>query len=146
MSAQFESFLYPFVIMFTVPLAIIGVILILFITNTTFSLISGIGVLVLVGIVVNNGIVYVDYVNQLTRKEGMSLKEAIIKGCQVRLRPILMTALTTIFGLLPLALKLGEGSELWSPLGISVIGGLLFSTILTLIFIPVLYYIFSKKK
>ncbi|MEO0097482.1 MAG: efflux RND transporter permease subunit [candidate division WOR-3 bacterium] len=146
MAAQFESFLYPFVIMFTVPLAIIGVIFILFITNTTFSLISGIGVLVLVGIVVNNGIVYVDYVNQLIRKEGMSLKEAIIKGCQVRLRPILMTALTTIFGLLPLALKLGEGSELWSPLGISVIGGLLFSTILTLIFIPVLYYIFSKKK
>jgi len=146
MSAQFESFLYPFVIMFTVPLAIIGVIFILFITNTTFSLISGIGVLVLVGIVVNNGIVYVDYVNQLIRKEGMSLKEAVIKGCQVRLRPILMTALTTIFGLLPLALKLGEGSELWSPLGISVIGGLLFSTILTLIFIPVLYYIFSKKK
>ncbi|MEO0087039.1 MAG: efflux RND transporter permease subunit [candidate division WOR-3 bacterium] len=146
MSAQFESFLYPFVIMFTVPLAIIGVILILFITNTTFSLISGIGVLVLVGIVVNNGIVYVDYVNQLIRKEGMSLKEAIIKGCQIRLRPILMTALTTIFGLLPLALKLGEGSELWSPLGISVIGGLLFSTILTLIFIPVLYYIFSKKR
>ncbi len=146
MAAQFESFLYPFVIMFTVPLAIIGVIFILFITNTTFSLISGIGVLVLVGIVVNNGIVYVDYVNQLIRKEGMLLKEAIIKGCQIRLRPILMTALTTIFGLLPLALKLGEGSELWSPLGISVIGGLLFSTILTLIFIPVLYYIFSKKK
>ncbi|MCX7837360.1 MAG: efflux RND transporter permease subunit [candidate division WOR-3 bacterium] len=146
MAAQFESFLYPFVIMFTVPLAIIGVIFMLLITNTTFSLISGIGILVLVGIVVNNGIVYVDYVNQLIRKEGMPLKEAVIKGCQIRMRPILMTALTTIFGLLPLALKLGEGSELWSPLGISVIGGLLFSTVLTLIFIPVLYYIFSKKE
>jgi HAE1 family hydrophobic/amphiphilic exporter-1 len=145
MAAQFESFLYPFIIMFTIPLAIIGVIFILLITNTTFSLISGIGLLVLVGIVVNNGIVYVDYVNQLRREEKLGLKEAVIKGCQVRMRPILMTALTTIFGLLPLALKIGEGSELWSPLGISVIGGLTFSTFLTLVFIPVLYYLFSKK-
>ncbi len=145
MAAQFESFLYPFIIMFTIPLAIIGIIFILLITHTTFSLISGIGLLVLVGIVVNNGIVYVDYVNQLRREEKLELKEAVIKGCRIRMRPILMTALTTIFGLLPLALRIGEGSELWSPLGISVIGGLTFSTFLTLVFIPVLYYLFSKK-
>ncbi|MEO0114109.1 MAG: efflux RND transporter permease subunit [candidate division WOR-3 bacterium] len=144
MAAQFESFRDPFIIMFTIPLAIIGVIWALFITGTTLSVISGIGVLVLVGIVVNNGIVYIDYVNQLRRKRGMSLEEAVKYGGKIRMRPILMTALTTIFGLLPLALKIGEGSELWSPLGRAVIGGMIVATFLTLIFIPVLYTSFEK--
>jgi len=144
MAAEFESFRDPFIIMFTIPLAIIGVIWALFITGTTLSVISGIGVLVLVGIVVNNGIVYIDYVNQLRRFRGMELEEAVKYGGKIRMRPILMTALTTIFGLLPLALKIGEGSELWSPLGRAVIGGMIVSTFLTLIFIPVLYTSFEK--
>ncbi len=146
MAGQFESFRDPFVILFTVPLAAIGVLWMLFITGTTLSLISGIGMLVLVGIVVNNGIVYIDYVNQLRKKKNMPLEEAVKYGGEVRLRPILMTALTTIFGLLPLALKIGEGAELWSPLGRSVIGGMLFSTFLTLIFIPVLYFTFERRR
>jgi HAE1 family hydrophobic/amphiphilic exporter-1 len=145
MAAQFESFRDPFIIMFTIPLAVIGVLWILFITGTTLSVISGIGVLVLVGIVVNNGIVYIDYVNQLRHNKGLTLEEAVKEGGRVRMRPILMTALTTIVGLLPLALKLGEGSELWSPLGRSVIGGMIVSTFLTLIFIPVLYTVFENR-
>jgi len=145
MAAQFESFRDPFIIMFTIPLAVIGVLWILFITGTTLSVISGIGILVLVGIVVNNGIVYVDYVNQLRRNKGLSLEEAVKEGGRIRMRPILMTALTTIFGLLPLALKIGEGSEMWSPLGRSVIGGMIVSTFLTLIFIPVLYTVFENR-
>jgi HAE1 family hydrophobic/amphiphilic exporter-1 len=145
MASQFESFRDPFIIMFTIPMAIIGVVWILFITGTTLSVISGIGVLVLVGIVVNNGIVYIDYVNQLRKKQNMPLEEAVIYAGKIRMRPILMTALTTIFGLIPLALKIGEGSELWSPLGRSVIGGMIVSTFLTLIFIPVLYTVFEKR-
>ena len=113
-------------------------------TGTTLSIVSGVGVLVLVGIVVNNGIVYVDYVNQLRRDQGMALEEAVKEGGRVRMRPILMTAFTTIFGLLPLALQIGEGSEFWSPLGRAVIGGMIVSTFLTLIFIPVLYTSFEK--
>ncbi|MEO0098028.1 MAG: efflux RND transporter permease subunit [candidate division WOR-3 bacterium] len=145
MAGQFESFRDPFIILFTIPLAAIGVLWALFLTGTTLSLISGIGMLVLVGVVVNNGIVYIDYVNQLRRQKGMPLEEAVKFGGEVRLRPILMTALTTIFGLLPLALKIGEGAELWAPLGRSVIGGMVFSTFLTLIFIPVLYTTFEKR-
>lgn len=144
MASQFESFRDPFIIIFTIPFAIIGVLWALFITGTTLSIVSGVGVLVLVGIVVNNGIVYVDFVNQLRRKEGMALEDAVKEGGRVRMRPILMTAFTTIFGLLPLALQIGEGSEFWSPLGRAVIGGMLVSTFLTLIFIPVLYTSFEK--
>jgi HAE1 family hydrophobic/amphiphilic exporter-1 len=144
MASQFESYRDPFVIMFTVPLGIIGVIWMLFLTGTTLSVISGIGVLVLVGVVVSNGIVYIDYVNQLRRFHGLSLHEAVKEGGRIRMRPIIMTALTTIFGLVPLALKLGEGAELWSPLGRAVIGGLVVSTFLTLIFIPVLYTSFEE--
>lgn len=145
MASQFESFRDPFIILFTIPLAVIGVIWILFITKTTLSVISGIGILVLAGIVVNNGIVYIDYVNQLRRKQNMKLEEAVAYAGRIRMRPILMTALTTIFGLIPLALKLGEGSELWSPLGRAVIGGMIVSTFLTLVFIPTLYTAFEKR-
>ncbi|MBN2464348.1 efflux RND transporter permease subunit [candidate division WOR-3 bacterium] len=144
MASQFESFRDPFIIIFTIPFALIGVLWSLFITGTTLSLVSGVGVLVLVGIVVNNGIVYVDFVNQLRRNEGMALEEAVKEAGRIRLRPILMTAFTTIFGLLPLALQIGEGSEFWSPLGRAVIGGMVVSTFLTLIFIPVLYTSFEK--
>lgn len=145
MASQFESIREPFVILFTIPLAVIGVIWILLLTGTALSLISGIGVLILVGVVTKNGIVYIDYVNQLRRKQGMELEQAAMRGGQIRMRPIIMTALTTMFGLIPLALKIGEGSELWSPLGRAVIGGLFVSTFLTLIFIPTMYVTFERS-
>lgn len=145
MASQFESFRDPFIIMFTVPFALIGVLWALFITRTPLSVTSGLGVLVLIGVVVNNGIVYIDYVNQLRRRKGMALTDAVKEGGRVRLRPILMTSLTTIFGMLPLALEIGEGSELWAPLGRAMVGGMIVSTLLPLVFIPVLYVIFENR-
>ncbi len=145
MASQFESLRDPFIIMFTLPFAAIGVLWILFLTRTNISVISLLGLLILVGVVVNNGIVYIDYVNQLRRKHGFHLIDAVKEAGRVRLRPILMTSLTTVFGSLPLALQLGEGSELWSPLGRAVVGGMLVSTFLPLIFIPVLYTIFETR-
>jgi HAE1 family hydrophobic/amphiphilic exporter-1 len=145
MASQFESVRDPFIIMFTVPFALIGVLWALFITKTALSVTSGLGILVLMGIVVNNGIVYIDYCNQLRRNKGMGLFDAVKEAGRVRLRPILMTSLTTIFGLIPLALQLGEGSELWSPLGRAIIGGMIVSTFLPLVFIPVLYVIFENR-
>ena len=144
MAAQFESLLDPFIIMFSVPFAITGVIWALLITGKTLNIISFIGMIMLVGIVVNNAIVLVDYTNIL-RARGISLREAILTSGRRRLRPILMTALTTIFALLPLALSRGEGSEMWSTLAISVIGGLLVSTIVTLIFVPTIYSILEER-
>ncbi len=144
MASQFESFRDPFIIMFTVPFALIGVLWTLFLTKTALSVTSGLGVLVLMGIVVNNGIVYIDYTRQL-RAKGMALLDAVKEAGRVRLRPILMTSLTTIFGLIPLALQIGEGSELWSPLGRAIVGGMLVSTFLPLVFIPVLYVIFEMR-
>jgi len=138
MAAQFESLLHPFLIMFTVPMGLSGSFLALFLTGQTINVISVIGIVVLVGIVIDNAIVKVDYTNQL-RRSGLRLRESVVEGSAVRLRPILMSSITTIFGLIPLALGLGEGAELQRPLGISVIGGLLFSTFLTLILIPVIY-------
>ncbi|MFC5602215.1 efflux RND transporter permease subunit [Sporosarcina koreensis] len=144
MAAQFESFKYPFVIMFSVPLMVIGVAVGLFVTNTPVSVTAVIGILVLVGIVVNNGIVLVDYINQ--RKEaGMSSYDAIIASVRDRVRPILMTALTTILGLLPLALGIGEGTEMNQPMGIAVIGGLISSTFLTLYIVPIIYSLFDRQ-
>ncbi|EAZ87541.1 efflux RND transporter permease subunit [Lysinibacillus fusiformis] len=144
MAAQFESFKYPFVIMFTVPLMIIGVAIAMFATNTLIGVTSVIGILVLVGIVVNNGIVLVDYINQ-QKANGMSAYEAILLATQDRLRPILMTALTTILGLLPLALGIGEGTEMNQPMGIAVIGGLVTSTLLTLYIVPIVYSLVDKE-
>ncbi|MEG0260658.1 MAG: efflux RND transporter permease subunit, partial [Lysinibacillus sp.] len=144
MAAQFESFKYPFVIMFTVPLMIIGVVVALFATNTLIGVTSVIGILVLVGIVVNNGIVLVDYINQ-KKVEGMRTYDAILLATQDRLRPILMTALTTILGLLPLALGIGEGTEMNQPMGIAVIGGLITSTVLTLYIVPIVYSLIDKQ-
>ncbi len=142
MAAQFESFLGPFVIMFSIPFAFIGVVFGLLATDTTLSVVGMIGVLILVGIVVKNGIVLIDY-TILCRERGMSIIEATTVAARSRLRPILMTALTTICGMIPMAIGLGEGSELWMSLGITVAWGLSISTLVTLIFIPVLYCSFS---
>jgi len=144
MAAQFESFVDPFVILFSIPFAVTGVIWALLITGKTLSIISLVGMIMLVGIVVNNAIVLVDYIN-IMRARGFGLREAILVTGPRRLRPVLMTAFTTIFALLPLALRTGEGSELWSPLAVSVIGGLLVSTLITLVFVPVMYSIFEAR-
>jgi HAE1 family hydrophobic/amphiphilic exporter-1 len=145
LASLFESFLYPFIIMFSVPLAVVGVILILFVTGTSISLGVYIGGIMLGGLVVNNSIILVDYTNTL-RQQGSSREEAVIEGGRARLRPILMTALTTILGLLPLAAGIGKGAEMRSPLAITVIGGLTTSTFMTLIVIPVIYSLFEETR
>ncbi|MCF8219031.1 MAG: efflux RND transporter permease subunit [Bacteroidales bacterium] len=144
MASQFESLKMPFIIMFSIPFAFSGVILALLITNTTLSIIAGLGAIMLIGIVVKNAIVLVDYIN-LMRERGYELDQAIILSGKSRLRPVLMTAMTTILGMLPLALSTGEGSEIWSPMGISVIGGLIASTIITMIIVPVIYRLFATR-
>ncbi|WP_019412465.1 efflux RND transporter permease subunit [Paenisporosarcina sp. TG20] len=144
MAAQFESFKYPFVIMFSVPLMIIGIAFGLFTTQTPISITAVIGILVLVGIVVNNGIVLVDFINK-RKEDGYSSYDAIVYSSRDRVRPILMTALTTILGLAPLAIGLGEGTEINQPMGIVVIGGLISSTLLTLYVIPVIYSLFDRE-
>ena len=138
MAAQFESFRDPFIIMFSLPFAFSGVFLALWLTGTTLSLIALIGAVMLVGIVVKNGIVLIDYIN-LNKVRGSTVKRAVISGGKSRLRPVLMTTLTTILGMFPMALGIGEGSEIWQPMGIAIIGGLTLSTILTLIVIPSIY-------
>lgn len=143
MASQFESLVYPFIIMFAVPLAISGGIFALAITGKVISMPGIIGVIMLTGIVVNNGIVLVDYINTL-RKKNMGVEEAILKAGPTRLRPILMTTLTTVLGLLPMAIGIGEGSEATAPLALVVIGGLLLSTVLTLVLIPVMYALLNK--
>ena len=149
MATQFESLVYPFLIMFTIPLAFTGVFLALWGTGTPLSLIALIGAIMLVGIVtkngIENGIVLVDYTNLLVER-GASLFDAVVAGGKSRLRPVLMTSFTTILGMLPLALGTGEGSETWQPMGIAVIGGLTFSTLLTLLVVPVLYSVFVNRR
>ena len=144
MASLFESFLDPFIVMFSVPFAFSGMALGLFISGVNLSVLAFLGLVMLVGIVVNNAIVLVDYINIL-RRSGMPLLEAVVSAGKNRLRPVLMTTLTTLFGMLPLALSRGEGSELWQPLGVSMLGGLSFSTFITLILVPVLYVIFEKR-
>lgn len=143
MASQFESLVDPFVIMFTVPMAIIGVLPGLFITGYNLSVVSIIGLVMLAGIVVNNAIVLVDYINTI-RKKGRSMKEAILEAGPVRLRPIMMTALTTILALLPIGFGVGEGAEVQAPMAIVVISGLIVATFLTLYIVPVLYTIFER--
>lgn len=143
MASQFESFSKPAIIMFSVPFAITGVILALLITGTSLDMIGALGVVMLVGIVVKNGIVLVDYIN-LMRDRGYELNEAIAMSGASRLRPVLMTAFTTILGMVPMALANSEGSEMWQPMGIVVIGGLLVSTLVTLFIVPVMYAILSR--
>lgn len=144
MASQFESFTMPFVIMFSIPFAFTGVVVALFITGTTLSLVAALGAVLLIGIVVKNGIVLIDFTN-LMRDRGMELYEAIAVSGKSRLRPVLMTAATTILGMLPLALSTGEGAEIWRPMGITVIGGLVFSTMVTMVVVPVMYGIMARR-
>ena len=143
MASQFESLVDPFIVMFTIPLCAMGVIGILYLTNTPLGVMALIGVVMLAGIAVNNGIVLVDYINQL-RATGMELYRAVEAAGADRMRPVLMTAGTTILGMVPLALEIGSGSELWAPLGRVVIGGLTTTTFLTLYVIPILYIVFER--
>ena len=145
MASQFESLLHPFVILFTIPLALTGAVLGLWLTGASLSVVVFIGLIMLAGIVVNNAIVLITRINQL-REAGLERVHAIIEGGRARLRPIVMTTLTTTLGLLPLALGLGEGSELRAPMAITVIGGLLLSTLLTLIVIPVVYSLLDRRR
>ena len=145
MASKFESLMHPFIILFTIPLGLIGVIWALLLTESAVSVIVLIGVVMLAGIVVKNAIVLVDYINRL-REEGVAREEAIVEAGRVRLRPILMTTLTTILGLVPMALGLGEGAEIRQPMAITVIGGLAVSTLLTLIVIPVVYSVLGGKR
>jgi HAE1 family hydrophobic/amphiphilic exporter-1 len=145
MASQFESLLHPFVILFSVPFALIGLLVTLYVTDTTVSIVVLIGAILLAGIVVNNAIILVDYTNQL-RRQGASKLEALRQAGEVRLRPILMTTATTVLGLLPMALGLGEGSELRSPMALTVIGGLLTSTALTLLIIPAVYSLLDRGR
>jgi HAE1 family hydrophobic/amphiphilic exporter-1 len=145
MASQFESLLHPFVIMFTMPMAVAGVVLTLLITGTSVSVMVLIGLIVLAGIVTNNGIVLVDYANQL-RARGVPKVEALIQAGQVRMRPILMTALVTVLGLLPMSLGIGEGAEMRAPLALTLMGGLISATALTLIVLPALYATLDRSR
>nr|WP_254200234.1 efflux RND transporter permease subunit [Lysobacter sp. MMG2] len=144
MASQFESLLHPFVILFTIPLALVGAVLALLITNSPVSVVVFIGLILLVGLVVKNAIILVDKVNQL-REAGVPKREALVEGARSRLRPIIMTTTCTLFGFLPLALAMGEGAEVRSPMAITVIGGLLVSTLLTLVVIPVVYDLLDRR-
>jgi HAE1 family hydrophobic/amphiphilic exporter-1 len=140
MAAQFESIVHPLGVMFTVPLGLIGVILILLFTGKTLSLPSLLGVIILAGVVVNNGIVLVDYVNQL-RARGMAKDEAIVQGSLTKMRAMLLTAVVAIVGMLPMAISTGEGAEMRAPIALSVVGGMIVSTFLMLVIIPTVYSI-----
>ena len=142
MAAQFESLTYPFILILSVPFAMSGVLMALFITNTTLSVMSLLGSIMLIGIVVKNGIVLIDY-TILCRERGQSVLNAVVTAGKSRLRPVLMTTMTTILGMIPMAVSTGQGSEMWSPMAIAVIGGLTISTILTLIYVPTMYCIFG---
>jgi multidrug efflux pump subunit AcrB len=143
MASQFESFIHPLVIMFTIPLGLIGVIVVLFVTGIPLSVVVFLGMIMLAGIVVNNAIVLVDYINHL-RRTGLSKMESIVQAGEVRLRPILMTTSTTVLGLLPMALGLGDGAEIRTPMAITVVAGLISSTLLTLVIIPTVYSLLDR--
>lgn len=145
MAAQFESFLDPFIIMFSVPFTVVGVLVGIFLWGKNFNIMSFVGLLLLVGVVVNNAIVLVDYTN-LLRSRGMKLLEAVKEACKTRLKPILMTAITTILGTLPMALRTGSGAEYFSSMGVSIVSGLTFSTLITLVFVPTLYAVIHSAK
>ena len=143
MASQFESLVEPFIIIFTIPLALTGVLLMLWITGTSISVTSMVGLILLTGIVVNNGIVMIDYI-KILQARGIERHKAIAEGATRRLRPILMTAFTTILSMVPLALELGSGSETWSPMARTVIGGLTVSTLLMLFVVPCFYNIINS--
>lgn len=145
MASQFESFSYPFVIMFSIPFAITGVVIGLAITKTPLGIMALVGLLMLIGIVVKNGIVLVDY-TILCRERGMSIREAVVAAGRSRLRPVLMTTLTTVLGMIPLAIGNGEGAEMWNSLGMTVAWGLSFSTVVTLVIVPIMYSLFAQMQ
>jgi HAE1 family hydrophobic/amphiphilic exporter-1 len=142
MAAQFESYTYPGIIMTSLLFAFSGVFIILWLTGHTLNVMSMIGAIMLIGIVVKNGIVLIDYIT-LNRERGLSIRRSVVLGGRSRLRPVVMTTLTTILGMVPMAIGTGQGSEMWQPMGVAVIGGLTFSTILTLLFVPTLYCVFA---
>lgn len=142
MAAQFESYVYPGIIMTSLPFAFTGVFLMLFLTGKSLNVMSMIGAIMLIGIVVKNGIVLIDYIT-LNRERGMGIRTSVVNGGESRLRPIIMTALTTILGMVPMAVSTGQGAEMWQPMGIAVIGGLTFSTLLTLFYVPAMYCLFA---
>jgi len=144
MASQFESLLDPFIIIFTIPISLMGVVWIYLVTGDTFNILTAVGLLVLVGVIVNNGIVLVDYTN-LLRKRGIPLREAVISAAGSRLRPILMTTFTTVLGLIPMAFYPGEGTELVAPIGKTVLGGLTVGTLMTLFLIPSIYAVFNRR-
>ena len=143
MASQFQSLTYPFIIMFTIPLAFTGGFLILFFVNMPVSVVSLIGLIILTGVVVNNGIVIVDYTNQL-RDEGLEIMDALLEAGRTRLRPVIMTALTTILALTVMALGVGEGAEMMQPMAVTSIGGLIYATMLTLVIVPIMYFLITK--
>ena len=145
MASQFESLLHPFTILLTIPLALVGAILLFFVTGTTINIMGVIGIIMLSGIAVNSSIILVDRINQL-KEDGMSLTDAIVEAAQQRIRPILMTSITTILSLLPMAIAFGDGASLRAPMAIAVIGGLVTSTLLSLVVIPCVYYLFEQMK
>ena len=145
MASQFESFMGPFVIMFSIPFAFIGVILGLWVTGTALGMMAMVGVIILLGIVVKNGIVLIDY-TILCQERGMSVREASITAAKSRLRPILMTTLTTVLGMIPMAVGTGEGAEMWRSLGMTVVWGLSISTLVTLVIIPTMYCGLTEMK
>jgi len=144
MAAQFESLVDPFIVMFSVPFGFVGVVWGLLISNTTLSLTSFLALIMLMGIVVNNAIILVDYTNTM-RKRGMPLTDAVLISGRRRLRPVLMTTLTTIFGMVPLVMMRSSGSEVWRPMGVAMIGGLTVSTLVTLVLVPTIYTIFENR-
>jgi HAE1 family hydrophobic/amphiphilic exporter-1 len=143
MASQFESLIHPFTILLTIPLAVVGAILIFFILQLPLNVMAYIGIILLVGIAVNDSIILVDAINQLKR-EGITLRESILEAGQRRIRPIIMTSLTTILALLPLTIGFGESAALRTPMALAVIGGLVTSTLLTLVVIPCVYYVFDQ--
>jgi HAE1 family hydrophobic/amphiphilic exporter-1 len=145
MASQFESLVQPFVILFTIPLGLIGVVWALFLTGTTVNVVAMIGLIMLAGIVVNNAIVLIDAVNQ-GRERGLDKAAAILEAGRVRLRPILITTVSTVLGLLPMAIGFGEGAEVRTPMAITVIGGITVSTLLTLVVIPVVYSLMTRER
>ena len=143
LSAQFESFIHPLTILLSVPLAVFGALLTLFIFGQSLNIYSQIGLIMLIGLVTKNSILIVEFSNQL-RAQGQTIAEAVIQAATIRLRPILMTSFATIFGVLPIAIGLGAGAESRRPLGLAVVGGLFFSTFLTLVLVPVVYTLLAR--
>ena len=142
MASQFESLTYPFILMFSVVFALSGVLLGLFVTGSNLNIMSMLGGIMLIGMVVKNGIVLIDYI-MLLRERGLGIIAACVGAAKSRLRPVLMTTCTTILGMVPMATSHGVGAEMWRPLGIAVIGGLIISTIMTMIYVPAMYSIFA---